>query len=149
MLKPQVWYPELNLYLILLLTDFKEDSFLKALGHDFEEFISAGRNVIVQSGYAMLAILTAIVIIHICGSILFFFLKTRYKFPVHRIYISSCPPQGGALLRSLPPVSDSEDEDHESGFKRYPTRVHAGSQDQEYARTDTLLTDFKYSETKV
>ena len=46
-------------------------------------------------------------------------------------------------------MTDSEDEDHDGEFKRYPTRVHATGQDQDYARTDTLLTDFKYSETKV
>ena len=123
---------------------------MEALGLDFERYLISARRIIVYSGYGIVAVLVTIAVINIAGILIFFFLKTRCKFPVHRIYISSCPPRGGVTMRShVAAMTDSEDEDHESGFKRYPTRVHVASQDQDYARTDTLLTDFKYSETKV
>ena len=98
-----------------------------------------------------MVVVITIITTNILGVLLFFFLKTRYKFPVYRVFISSFPPRGGGLsLRSQTAITDSEDDDHESGFRRYPAaHVNETLHDGDSSKTDTLMTDFKYSETKV
>ncbi len=87
-------------------------------------------------------------IVHIVGAVILHFLKTRHKFTVHRVYITSSLPTGG---QNIPPPKDGSesDSDNESGFKSYSTRVRM-SPEKSYTKTETLLSsDFKYSETKV
>ena len=91
-------------------------------------------------------------LIHLAGVVLFHFLKTRHKFPVRRVYVSSTPPGVPCGVQNPAQGEESEydSDDHEpargGAYATYatPTRVRSSPQ-----KSNTLTTDFKYSETKV
>ena len=109
-------------------------------------YLTSARQVVLKTGYATLTVILIMIIIHLAGAVLFHFLKTRHKFPVQRIYILSSPPTYGPPVN--PPKDESDSEDHESGFKSYPSRVQM-SPGKAHPKTEALMADFKYSETKV
>ena len=115
-------------------------------------FLTSAKNITLKTGYAIIAVASLMFLIHISGLTLFHFLKTRHKYPVHRVYVtSSLPVAGSCSGPQAPPTkeSDSESDDTESGFKSFSTRVRM-SPEKNYSKTETLLsTEFKYSETKV
>ena len=116
------------------------------LGADFIPFLVSARNVALKTGYAILSVVLIMIIIHVAGAVLFHYLKTRHKFTVHRIYILNSPPMPQLTLPLKEGESDSDE--NESGFKTYAARVQV-SPGKSNPKTDALMADFKYSETKV
>ena len=142
-----------NMMWYCVLAAFNSEKYESQLGRSFDPYVSAARQVILTSGYAILIVVAAMLVIHIGGAVLFHFLKTRHKFPVRRVFISSSPPSAPRGIQN--PVHggeeseyDSDDHDGARGghYATYatPTRVRMSPQ-----KTNTLTTDFKYSETKV
>ncbi len=137
----------------LSLLGYQSGAFEASMSSDFEPVLEAATSMIVKTGYTLLFVLAAMLTIHVFGAVLFHFLRTRRKFPVHRVYISSAPPggPGGVTLHPQnhprhPKDSDDTDSDDNDGFKTYTSgrqgvRHPAGAPDQ------TLL--HQYSETKV
>jgi len=130
-------------------------------------YLLALRDLILKWGYAVLTAGLLILIVHLSGCTLMHYLRTRHKFPVSRVYITSCVPcapdkglahrGGGGVNMSKESESESEDLDHShatlssrgGSYKSYPTRVRL-SPEKAHTKADTsLLPDFKYSETKV
>ncbi len=89
-------------------------------------------------------------LVHFIGVVLFHFLRTRHKFPVHRSYVTSFPNVIAIETTKSPQEGESEEEDEEdeedhNELKTYQTRVSSNSPE----KLKGLLANFKYSETKV
>ena len=87
-------------------------------------------------------------LVHFIGVVLFHFLRTRHKFPVHRTYVTSFPNVIAIETTKAPQEGESEEEDEEeedNELKTYQTRVSSSSPE----KLKGLLANFKYSETKV
>ncbi len=84
-------------------------------------------------------------IIHLTGVVLFHYLKTRHKFPVHRTYVTSLSDVAIETQKQTQDGSDNEsDDDDESEMKTYSQHVTESPD-----KLKSLLANFKYSETKV
>ena len=127
----------------LPLAVFTPHVYISQLQRDFQPFVTAARNVVLKAGYTVLATCAAMLIFHVAGSVLFHFLKTRHKFPVRWVFVTSIPPVRGELQRA---PEDSDYDEDESGFKSLHVRL---SPKKPYTRPETIVADFKYSETKV
>ena len=85
-------------------------------------------------------------LVHFIGIVLFHFLRTRHKFPVHRTYVTSFPDVIAIETTKSPQDGESEeDEEEDNELKTYRTRVSSSSPE----KLKGLLANFKYSETKV
>ena len=73
-------------------------------------FTTAAQNVVLKTLYVVMVIIICMYLLHLAGFIVFHFLKTRHKFPVHRVYLSVLPPSDCELR--LPTETDSD----EAGF---------------------------------
>jgi hypothetical protein len=131
-----------------LYTDLKRRFSELDLGHHIEPILASARNLFLKSGYAVIIVVAIMLIIHLTGVVLFHYLKTRHKFPVHRTYVTSLPDVAIETHKHTQDGSDNEsdeDEDDESEMKTYSQHVTTESPD----KLKSLLANFKYSETKV
>ncbi len=123
------------------------------LGHHFKPILSAVRNLFLITGYAVIIVAAVMLIIHITGVVLFLFLKTRHKFPVHRTYVTSIPDvaieTANKNTQEITVVNGESDEDEEEEDEE------DGNELKTYTQTTTESPDkmksllLKYSETKV
>ena len=97
----------------------------------------------------IILLLALLLIIHVSGQVIFHYLKTRHKFPVHRVYVTSLPDI--ALETTTRPVtatsdieSEQDEEEDEEDSKAYSNDVPESPE-----KLKGLLSSFKYSETKV
>ncbi len=118
------------------------------LARDFSPILDALRSLILKSGYTLLVICTVIVLAHALAVVIFHFLRTRHKFPVHRTYVTSFP-NVIAIETTTKTAQDCESEEdgeeEEDEMKTFQTRVMSSSPE----KLKGLLANFKYSETKV
>ena len=131
-----------------MFSEFALPQYQQQLGADLEPYLGAVRHVTLWLAYAVVITAATMFTIHICGAVLFHYLKCKHKFPVRTVIISNSPPGilGGPNLPPPPDESDYEtDDDQDGGFRTYPTNRGHHHAD----KSNTLLTDFKYSETKV
>ena len=117
----------------------------------FQPVLEAATSMVVKMGYALLCLVVIMLIVHVIGAVLFHFLRTRHKFPVHRVFISTQPPCGALHTQNLPPPKDSDtDSDDNDGFKTYTSQRGTLTRHQGAPPAETLPQgDFQYSETKV
>lgn len=115
------------------------------MGADFELYLSAARGIFVKSAYAILCTVSVMLSCHGAGIILFHFLRTRRRFPVHRTYVTSIPLVTITQVKAPQEVSENESEDEEENeLKTYATNIPTSPE-----KLKGLLANFKYSETKV
>ena len=111
-------------------------------GRDFKPYLLSARNIFLKCGYTALCVIGLVLIIHVCGCVLFHYFKTRRVFPVRQKFVSHH--RKSDLLESAG-MSD-EDEGEDSQMKTY---VHSSMADLDPNNTNSLSGNFKYSETKV
>jgi hypothetical protein len=127
------------------------------LGHHFEPILSAIRNIFLIFGYAVIIVAAVMLIIHLTGVVLFHYLKTRHKFPVHRTYVTSIPDVAlntdNKTTQEIAVVAESDED--EEGDEEEEEEVERDIKMKTYAQTATDSPDkmksllLKYSETKV
>ena len=125
---------------------FAVPQYEQQLSADLEPYLGAVRHVTLWLAYAVLVTVATMFSIHLCGAVVFHYLKSKHKFPVRTVIVSSSPP---GIADNLPPPPDESDyetdDDQDGGFRTYPSSGSHHHAD----KSNTLLTDFKYSETKV
>ena len=119
------------------------------LSGDFAPYLSSARAIFLKFSYMVILLLALLLIIHVTGQVVFHYLKTRHKFPVHRVFVTSLPDV--ALETTNRPVtttsdieSEPEEEEDEEDLKAYSNDVPESPE-----KLKGLLSSFKYSETKV
>ena len=121
------------------------------LGHHFEPILSAIRSIFLKSGYAVIIIAATMLIVHIAGVVLFHFLKTRHKFPVHRTYVTSIPDVAVEIsnkrTQEIAVVNESEEEGEEEDEEEAEMKTYTQTATESPDKMKSLL--LKYSETKV
>ena len=115
--------------------------------NDFEPFLSALRTILVRGGYAVMITAGLMLIIDVTGSVLLHFLRTRQKFPVHQIYMTTT--QEVALASNTRCCDPSDDNDSDLDVAGSELRTFPRSATDSPEKRQSLLTNFKYSETKV
>ena len=147
-LSPMIWLKSewYNDHLFFhLISDFQESTMRAHISSGLVPYLDAARSLVLKSASAALTVVISMIVIHLAGLLLFHFLKTRHKFPISYVYIISSPPQ------RIPPIithPESDSEETDNGFKSYSTRVQL-AQGNTHPKTEALMSDFKYSETKV
>ena len=112
--------------------------------------------------YTLFVALCAVLVIHICGVVIFHFLKSSHRFTVRRVFMTSelpPPTHQAAGEGDFPPPPPTEESDYESECEDTPnSKVWSYSLPRQTQYnvnkakpegTGTLKNDFKYSETKV
>ena len=137
--------------LLFYLSGYQSGVFEKSMSEDLQPVLEAATSMVVKTGYALLCLVVTMLIVHVVGAVLFHFLRTRHKFPVHRVFISTQPPCGAHHTQNLPPPKDSDtDSDDNDGFKTYTSQRGTLPRHQGAPPAETLLQgEFQYSETKV
>ena len=162
-----------TLVAIYIFAGYQSGVFERSMSEDLQPVLDAATSMVVKTGYALLCVIVIMLLVHVLGAVLFHFLRTRHMFPVHRVFISTTPPVGGAgpgahghhhhhgggqAHHPHPPKdSDSdESEDDNDGFKTYTSQRGAGTLSHPSHQglpppAETLLPghEFQYSETKV
>ena len=119
------------------------------IGEDFSPFLEALHSLVLTIGYALLATVAVMIVIHTAGALIFYYLRTRRVYPVRRCYVTTIPivatysAPGGANRNhggSQPPSDSEADDDNE--LRHLASNSSPG-------KLQSILTTFKYSETKV
>ena len=133
----------------MLFTAFGDDWSSSEIGDDFSPFLDALHSLVLTVGYAVLATVAVMVVIHTAGALLFYYFRTRHVYPMYLSYVTTVPivvtySTSGSQYRThtgSQPASDSDgDDDNE-------LRNLASNASPE--KLQCILTNFKYSETKV
>lgn len=129
---------------------YSQWSELYELIEDYEPIVSSSRNLVFRSIYMALATCCLLLLLHVMGTLLFYYLNIRKKLPLRTRYVSSEPPSH-LLLNNVTIVTqepkrkesetESEDLDAASGFATYISRSDrqqkrvAGQHEQSFFET--------------
>lgn len=131
----------------MCITDLKQHFSEVQLSGEFAPYLSSARAIFLKFSYLVVLVLALLLIIHVASHVIFHYLKTRHKFPVHRVFLTSQVAVETPRPSTATSDQDSEvDEDEEdlSQLKAYSNDVPESPD-----KLQGLLSSFKYSETKV
>ena len=119
------------------------------LGDDFSPFLDALHSLVLTIGYTVLATVAVMVVIHTAGALLFYYLRTRHVYPVRRSYVTTVPivatysaPSGGSRNHGDSQNATDSEADDDNELRHLASNASPG-------KLQSMLTTFKYSETKV
>ena len=123
------------------------DLYLEEFKLQFQPFLTAAQNVVLKSGYVIICVVTAIFLLHVFGAVIFQYLKTRHKFNMRHICLSNNAPEA-LLSKDIGDYSRDSFDPDQPDYRGYATHVKL-SPKKPLTQAETLLVDFRYSETKV
>ena len=140
--------------MLLLFLDFEDHISESKLLQDFEPYLDSFHALFLKSSYVIILILALMLLCHVTGRVIFHFLKTRHKFPVHNICVTSHHDVAMDAMNCHVGIcnteTDEENEDEElkniklQNYRKYPINSTESPE-----RRKGLLSNFRYSETKV
>ena len=139
------------------LSDVEEHLSKSKLLQEFKPYLASAHSLFLKSSYVVILVLTVMLLCHVLGRVIFHFLKTRHKFPVHNICVTSHHDVAIEAMTYNPGVCNTEtdddgndeDDDELKNIKLHNYRKYPINSMESPERRKGLLSNFRYSETKV